>query len=145
MKCDYCEYSRPSINGYSCSKINEPNNEINKFCEIAISRMEGRNNKNVNNNTDINSKNDAKIERQHIKEFQPDSLINYLRFPRTREEICSFLNLDSISYTVNRYINPLVDKGIIKRTIPNHPRSRNQMYYISEDYKKENENEQGNN
>ena len=42
-------------------------------------------------------------------------------------------------------IDNAIDKGIIKRTIPNHPRSRNQMYYTSEDYKKENENEQNNN
>lgn len=56
-------------------------------------------------------------------------LILFCRTPRTRQEICAYLGLSSISYTVQKYIMPLVEKGEIKLSIPDKPRSPKQLYY----------------
>ena len=55
-------------------------------------------------------------------------LAEYCRSPRTRDEICEYLQLQSKSYVVNKYILPLVDAGILKLTLPDVPRSTKQKY-----------------
>ncbi len=57
-----------------------------------------------------------------------ENLAEFCRRPRTREEICEYLNLQSKSYVVNTYILPLVKEGILKLTLPDVPRSANQKY-----------------
>lgn len=58
-----------------------------------------------------------------------DALQAFCKKPRTRAEITEFLNLDSQAYAIAKYVTPLVEMGIIKLTIPDKPRSRNQQYY----------------
>lgn len=59
-------------------------------------------------------------------------LILFCKTPRTRQEICEYLNLSSVTYAVQKYIMPLVDAGAIKMSIPDKPKSPKQLYY-SED------------
>lgn len=56
-------------------------------------------------------------------------LIEFCKTPRTRKEIADYLGLGSISYVIKYYVMPLVDKGIIKLSIPDKPRSPKQLYY----------------
>ncbi|MBR2675274.1 MAG: putative DNA binding domain-containing protein [Mogibacterium sp.] len=56
-------------------------------------------------------------------------LIEFCKTPRTRKEIADYLGLGSISYVVKEHIMPLVDKGVIKLSIPNKPRSSKQLYF----------------
>lgn len=56
-------------------------------------------------------------------------LLAFCKIPRTRKEICDHLGLSSISYTMQVYIMPLVEQGLIKLTIPDKPRSPRQLYY----------------
>lgn len=56
-------------------------------------------------------------------------LIEFCKTPRTRKEIADYLGLGSISYVIKDYVMPLVDKGIIKLSIPDKPRSPKQLYY----------------
>ena len=56
-------------------------------------------------------------------------LVNYCKEPRSRAAIASFLGLGSQSYVITTYVTPLVEKGIIKLTIPDKPRSPKQKYF----------------
>ena len=56
-------------------------------------------------------------------------LVEFCRTPRTRQEIADYLGLGSISYAIKDYVMPLVDKGVIKLSIPDKPRSPKQLYF----------------
>lgn len=58
---------------------------------------------------------------QKLKEF--------CAVPRSREEIADFLGLRSVSYAMKRYVQPLIDSGVIRLTIPDTVSSPNQRYY----------------
>ena len=55
-------------------------------------------------------------------------LAEFCETPRSRDEICEFLNLKSKTYVVKEYVMPLVDRGVLRMTIPDRPRSSNQRY-----------------
>lgn len=57
------------------------------------------------------------------------NLILFCKIPRTRKEICDFLGLSSVTYAIQTYVMPLVEKGKIKLSIPEKPSSPKQMYY----------------
>ena len=56
-------------------------------------------------------------------------LVEFCKTPRTRKEIADYLGLESISYVIKDYVMPLVEKGIIKLSIPDKPRSPKQLYF----------------
>lgn len=64
-----------------------------------------------------------------LSEDQASDLIQFCKKPRTRKEIAKFLGLSSVTYAMNKYVQPLIDKGQIKLTVPEAPSSRKQMYY----------------
>jgi ATP-dependent DNA helicase RecG len=53
----------------------------------------------------------------------------FCKTPRTRAELSELLNVSSISYMMDKYINPLLKDGKLKMTIPGKPKSRKQKYY----------------
>lgn len=55
-------------------------------------------------------------------------LIEFCEIPRSRDEICKFLNLKSKTYVIKEYIMPLVYRDVLRMTIPDRPRSSNQKY-----------------
>ena len=57
------------------------------------------------------------------------NLIAFCRTPRTRKEICDYLGLSSVSYAMQVYIMPLVERGMIRLSIPDKPKSPKQLYY----------------
>jgi ATP-dependent DNA helicase RecG len=56
-------------------------------------------------------------------------ITTFCETPRTRAELSALLNVSSISYMMERYINPLLKNGKLKMTIPDKPKSRNQKYF----------------
>jgi hypothetical protein len=56
-------------------------------------------------------------------------LIAFCSVARTRAELSAFLNISSVSYMMEKYINPLLESGKLKMTIPDKPKSRNQKYF----------------
>ena len=54
-------------------------------------------------------------------------IVNYCIKPRTRQEIVDYMNL-SYFYVINELLKGLIEKGQIKLTIPDKPRSAKQRY-----------------
>jgi ATP-dependent DNA helicase RecG len=52
----------------------------------------------------------------------------FCRIPRSREEIAKEFNLGSPYYVITRYIRPLIEKGVLRMTLPEFPKSKNQRY-----------------
>ena len=58
-----------------------------------------------------------------------EEIMNFCKVPKSRAEIEKFFNgRFSIAYVMSKYIHPMVKKGILKLTIPNAPKSKNQKY-----------------
>jgi len=58
-----------------------------------------------------------------------ETLLRFCTEPKSRKELSEKLDLSSISYMMSQYINPLLETGKLKMTIPDKPKSRNQRYY----------------
>ena len=56
-------------------------------------------------------------------------LIEFCSVPRTRKEIADFFDISTVSYAIKTRVQPLVDAGWIKLTIPAAPQSSKQKYY----------------
>ena len=56
-------------------------------------------------------------------------IIEFCIEPKTREEIQEYLNLKDREYFRSEILSPLIEKGILKLTIPDKPKSPNQKYY----------------
>lgn len=64
-----------------------------------------------------------------ILDSAEEEIINFCKVPKSRAEIEKFFNgRFSIAYVMSKYIHPMVKKGILKLTIPNAPKSKNQKY-----------------
>lgn len=57
-------------------------------------------------------------------------LIEFCVTPRTRQEIADFLGLETVSYAMKEYVQPLLDERRLVMTIPEKPSSKNQRYTI---------------
>ena len=64
-----------------------------------------------------------------MQKIENNELILFCKTPRTRKEICDYLGLNSITYAIQTHVMPLVDKGIIKMSIPDKPKSPKQLFY----------------
>ena len=56
-------------------------------------------------------------------------LITFCKTPRTRQEIADFLGIGVSNYLMKRYIQPLLDDGRLKMTLPDRPKSRKQKFF----------------
>ena len=57
------------------------------------------------------------------------ALLEFCKTPRSRQELCEFLGLSSMTYAIRRHVLPLVAQEKIMMTIPEKPRSAKQRYY----------------
>lgn len=64
-----------------------------------------------------------------INSDEKDNLILFCKTPRTRKEICEYLGLSSITYAIQTHVMPLVERGEIKLSIPDKPKSPKQLFY----------------
>lgn len=76
---------------------------------------------------------DAKAYTQLPKQYEVSEsdmhLIEFCAEPRTRKEIADFLDISTVSYAIKTRVQPLIDAGLIKLTIPAAPQSSKQKYY----------------
>lgn len=59
-------------------------------------------------------------------------LLVFLKTPRTRKELVEHLGLTSSAYAIQTYVTPLVEKGLIRLSIPEKPSSSKQLYVSAE-------------
>ena len=59
---------------------------------------------------------------------EPKDLLDFCRTPRTRKGIAEYLGLSSVSYAITTYVQPLVEAGKLRMTIPDKPKSTHQTY-----------------
>lgn len=57
-------------------------------------------------------------------------ILAFCKSPRSRKEIAEYLGLASISYAITQYVQPLVNAGKLKMTIPDRPKSTKQKYVV---------------
>lgn len=72
---------------------------------------------------------EEKLEQKDSLSEEQNGLIMFCKTPRTRKEICEYLQLTSPSYAIKKYIMPLIEEGKIKMSIPEKPKSQKQLYY----------------
>ena len=58
------------------------------------------------------------------------NLLEFCKEPKTRKEIAEFLGIGTTFYAMKNYVQPLIDTGKLKLTIPEKPKSRNQQFYV---------------
>ena len=58
----------------------------------------------------------------------PKGLVAFCQQPRSRAEIVSFLQISSAQYALRKYLNPLIQSGHIRMTMPEKPGSPKQKY-----------------
>lgn len=56
-------------------------------------------------------------------------LIEYCKLPRTRAEMQDYCGLSGRANFRENHLKFLLEKGVVKMTIPDKPNSRNQRYY----------------
>ena len=69
-----------------------------------------------------NERNDGEMGRSRT-----DRLLSFCLTPRSRSEIAGFLDLNE-AYAMRTVVNPLVESGQLKLTIPDKPRSKDQRF-----------------
>ena len=57
-----------------------------------------------------------------------DQILEYCTEPKTRKEICDYLDYKNLSYFSKHYLKPLIAEGKLKMTIPDNPKSQKQKY-----------------
>ena len=72
--------------------------------------------------------NDEKREISLLDAKQEQRILEFCEIPRSRKEIADFLGITTVYYAGQNYINPLVERGKLAMTIPEHPRSRKQKF-----------------
>ena len=61
-----------------------------------------------------------------------EKILKFCVVSRTRAEIMNLLKISKQTKNVNKYITPLIEKGLLSMTLPNKPKSKNQKYVITE-------------
>jgi ATP-dependent DNA helicase RecG len=62
---------------------------------------------------------------------QEAEMLEFCRTPRSREEMQAFLNLKHREHFRADILKPLLEKGLLKPTIPEKPTSPKQKYYTA--------------
>ena len=57
-------------------------------------------------------------------------LLEFCETARSLQEMMQFLDLTDRKHFRRRYLNPLLDTGVIRMTIPDKPRSSQQKYVV---------------
>ena len=56
-------------------------------------------------------------------------ILEFCRTPRSKKELAEFLGIKSVTYGIKRYVEPLVENGLLALSEPKNPGSRSQKYY----------------
>lgn len=62
------------------------------------------------------------------EEINDQDILSFCSLPRSRKELVSRFSFESLSYFMKKYVNPLLESGMLKMTIPSKPNSKNQKF-----------------
>ena len=82
-------------------------------------------------NQPVNQQENQPVSQQEIKVAEGDTVEMILSFcseARTRKEIAAYCGYKDLRHFSARYLNPLIEAGSLKMTIPDKPNSRLQKY-----------------
>lgn len=68
-------------------------------------------------------------DKQHNVNEQERELLEFCRTPRTRQEIAEWLGVKSAAYAMSRNVKPLLERGLLKMTLPETPKSKDQKFF----------------
>ena len=55
-------------------------------------------------------------------------LLEFMTAPRSRREIADHLGIGTVTYAMTSYVNPLIQKGLVRMTMPDSPKSHKQRF-----------------
>lgn len=55
-------------------------------------------------------------------------ILEFCSSEKAKKEICEYLGYNNLTYSIRKYLKPLVETGKLKLTIPDKPTSKNQKY-----------------
>jgi len=61
------------------------------------------------------------------------AILNFCKVPRSREEIQKYTDIKNRDYFRKDILNPLIEQGLLKLTIPDKPKSHKQKYMSSKE------------
>ena len=70
----------------------------------------------------------AALQQVSLPQNTPESLLEFCRTPRSRQELADYLGVKTVFYVMKHYIEPLLKNGQLAMTLPEKPKSRNQRY-----------------
>lgn len=63
-----------------------------------------------------------------LSEEQLAALLAYCKVPRSRQEMQDFCEIKTREYFRKNILKPMLARGLVRETIPEKPRSKNQRY-----------------
>ena len=117
-------FKRPDLdtNSDTTPDTNTPLNITNK-CNTSHNQ---RSSSDSNSDSSSDSSSDSNL---LLSDRQKEVLL-YCIFPRTSREILEHINVTYQKWNIDKFINTLIDAGLLERTIPNTPNSPNQKYVV---------------
>lgn len=70
--------------------------------------------------------------KQQVEEKQNPicrEIIKFCASPRSRDELAKRFHFQSTSYLIQKYVQPLLEQGILQMTLPDRPKSKNQKFF----------------
>ncbi len=58
-----------------------------------------------------------------------EKILQFCKTPKSKEEIADMLDVKTVYYVTNKYLQPLIEDGRLAMTIPQKPKSKYQKYY----------------
>jgi len=84
--------------------------------------------KNVNYNL-VSDQDTNQVSDQDIDQVSDqDKILAFCVSEKSKKEICDHLSYTNLTYFTRKFLNPLIENGKLKQTIPNKPSSKNQKY-----------------
>ena len=72
------------------------------------------------------------VQKETFSPDKPKDVVAFCNIPRTREEIAAYLGIESVSYAISKYVQPLISEGKLRMTLPEKPKSPKQQYVANE-------------
>ncbi len=121
---------RNNINNQSINSDTSPNTYSDTNAPSNIkNKHNNTNNQSINSDSNPNTYSNSYSDSSLILSDRQKEVLRYCIFPRTSKEILEHIGVISHQKNRERFINTLVDAGLLERTQPDSPNAPNQKYF----------------